>query len=411
MSDPSEREAYRRLGFETNDAREKTLNVWVPSGVPNSSKDRLTLLLPSRGYRAAKLYRKHEDGKVKVFEYDAGTWFRVVEIGVNSAWDLFRALSATSVGAGENFAVRAGLSASGRSRLAAGREILRRSSEKYPEAQRNLEDRASHLFVADADHWPLPTGIAKTDLKAQAEHVVAEVSKHEPSFADATFVVQASNSAGQSDSDFSLKLYGWMRDAVTTETLRDWTHAVNAMLVVTTFDIKQPRTVQPIYHHAPRFIGMSDPMQGRRWQYLHRGGREIVLTLTQEAVFVASAPPSGATRSAGGCAPIRWKERLRAELGVTACYGAIHGAVYRAIASGANDREIIEEIRAVARDGRVFDPGKWDAEYVRDKTDPSFIAEIIRDAQAREALRAVRIAALRVGICAALGLGGASDKR
>jgi hypothetical protein len=265
--------------------------------------------------------------------------------------------------------------------------------------------------VADADHWPLPTGIAKTDLKAQAEHVVAEVAKHESSFADATLVVQASNSAGQSDSDFSLKLYGWTRDAVTTEALRDWTHAINAMLVVTTFDIKQPRAVQPIYHHAPRFIGMSDPMQGRRWLYLHRGGGEIVLTLTQEAVFVASAPPSRAARSAGGRAPIRWKERLRAELGVTACYGSIHGAVYRAVASGANDREIIEEIRAVARDGRVFDPRKWDADYVRDKTDPSFIAEIIRDAQAREALRPARIASLRVGICAALGLGGASDKR
>jgi hypothetical protein len=123
MSDPNEGEAYRRLGFETSDALEKMLNVRVPSGAPNSSKDRLTLLLPSPGYRAAKLYRKHEDGKVKVFEYYAGTWFRVVEIGVNSAWDLFRALSATSVSAVENFAVRAGLSASGRSRLAAGREI------------------------------------------------------------------------------------------------------------------------------------------------------------------------------------------------------------------------------------------------------------------------------------------------
>jgi hypothetical protein len=191
MSDPSEGEAYRRLGFETHDAREKTLDVRIPGGAPDSSVDLLTLLLPARGYRAAKLYRKDEDGRVKAFEYDAGTWFRVVEIGVNSAWDLFRALSATSVSAVESFAVRGGLSASGRSRLAAGREILRRSSEKYPEAQRNLEDRPSHLFVADADHWPLPTGIAKTDLKAQAEHVIAEVAKHEPSFPDATFVVHA----------------------------------------------------------------------------------------------------------------------------------------------------------------------------------------------------------------------------
>jgi hypothetical protein len=112
MSDPSEGEAYRRLGFETNDAREKTLDVRIPGGAPDSSMDRLTLLLPARGYRAAKLYRKDEDGRVKAFEYDAGTWFRVVEIGVKSAWDLFRALSATSVSAVESFAVRGGLSAS-----------------------------------------------------------------------------------------------------------------------------------------------------------------------------------------------------------------------------------------------------------------------------------------------------------
>ena len=99
---------------------------------------------------------------------------------------------------------------------------------------------------------------------------------------DAALIAQASNSAGQSETEFSLKIWGWLLKPVTTEDLRNWTYAMNAALGPTArgkaaLDFHQAVTVQPIYHHTPRFTGMADPMRGRRWRYLHRAGGKIEL--------------------------------------------------------------------------------------------------------------------------------------
>ena len=268
------------------------------------------------------------------------------------------------------------------------------------------------MFIADVDHWPLPAEIAPTDLAAQAEHVAARFAEIEPSFENATLIAQASNSAGQSTVEFSLKLWGWLREPTTTEDLRGWTHAMNTGLGPTALgkaalDIKQARAVQPIYHHTPRFIAMADPMQGKRWRYLHRAGGEIELKLARGAA--ASAAPRSARpriaaienaqprvaasarpRVATGLGKERWKAKMRAELGVSGCYGAIHTAVYAAVAAGANDEEIVAEIRAAADDGRKFP--SWSPAYVKEKTSPFFLRPMIADARAREAERTRRIA-------------------
>jgi hypothetical protein len=246
------------------------------------------------------------------------------------------------------------------------------------------------MFVADVDHWPLPAGITPTDLIAQAVHVVARFAAIEPSFANAALIAQARNSAGQSVTEFSLKLWGWLREPTTTEDLRGWTHAMNAALRPTALgkaalDAMQARTGQPIYHHTPHFIGMTDPMQGRRWLYLHRGDGEIelklarcaapsVATLKSALPRIAAGPesaqppvaPGMRSRVAAGFGKDRWKAQLDAELGVSGCYRAIHTAVYAAVAAGANDEEIVSEIHAAAGDGRKFP--SWSPAYVKEKT-------------------------------------------
>ena len=167
-------------------------------------------------------------------------------------------------------------------------------------------------------------------------------------------------------------------------------------------DPKQMRAVQPIYHHNPRFIGMADPMESKRWRYLHRAGGEIELKLPRRAGALGSAPDSARPQVATGPGGERWKARLRAELGISGCYGAIHTAVYAAVAAGASDEEIIAEIRADASDGRKFP--SWSAAYVKEKTNPSFLASMIADARQREAERTRRTAAKIAGLRSHLGL-------
>ena len=264
-------------------------------------------------------------------------------------------------------------------------------------------------------------------------HVAARFAMIEPSFANAALIAQASNSAGQSESEFSLKLWGWLREPTTTEDLRGWTHAMNmglgpTALGKTALDAMQARTVQPIYHHTPRFIGMADPMQGKRWRYLHRAGAMIELKLARCAApgatlksarpRIAAGPENAQPvasgmrpRAAAGFGKDRWKAQLDAELGVSGCYRAIHTAVYAAVAAGANDEEIVAEIRAAAGDGRKFP--SWSPAYVKEKTSPFFLASMIADARMREADRPGRIAAGVAGVRTHLGLApaGKTSKR
>ena len=385
----------------------------------------MTFLITLSGYTATKTFVMR-DGKIEPVDYDAGAKFQVAEINVKSAWDLFRALQATAHSEVENFAVQGAISAVGRAALAKGGEIYRRSADRWREAgQQHVEDALSHVFIADVDHWPLPAGIVATDLAAQAAHVAARFAMIEPSFANAALIAQASNSAGQSEGEFSLKLWGWLREPTTTEDLRSWTHAMNAALGPTSLgkaalDAMQARTGQPIYHHTPHFVGMTDPMQGRRWRYLHRAGDMIELKLARcvaPGAALKSArsriaaglkneqppvTPGERPRVAAGFGKDRWKAQLDAELGVSGCYGAIHSAVYAAVAAGANDEEIVAEIRAAADDGRKF-PSRSPA-YVKEKTSPYFLASMIADARMREGDRPRRIAASVAGMRTHLGL-------
>jgi hypothetical protein len=273
-----------------------------------------------------------------------------------------------------------------------------------------LADRPSRVFIVDVDDWALPPGVAPTDLEGQAASAIAELAAIEPSLANAALIVQASNSAGQSVETFSLKIWSWLHEPTTTADFRDWTKAMNAALGPKALDPKQARAVQPIYHHSPRFLGMRDPMLGGRWLYQHSGGGEVALTLSRGARLVSSPPPGGPGRlhvATGKDVPY-WKARLRANLGVSGCYGAVHAAAYSAVAFGASDEEIISEIRAAARDGRKFHNARWTPAYVREKTSPSFVASMIRDARAREAERSKRIASAFADLRDRLGLGEAA---
>src|ERR1700733_9696893 len=408
MSDPSKDAIFLMLGIEPGDEFNQHLRAWTPLK-PQPSEDRICLLIPARGHTAAKAYEKLETGEIKITEYDAGKKFTAVEIRVRSAWDLFRTLKATAESEVESFAVRGAISDAGRSALDKGL-IFRRSSEAQYEATRHLADRPSRVFIVDVDDWALPPGVAPTDLEGQAASAIAELAAIEPSLANAALIVQASNSAGQSVETFSLKIWAWLHEPTTTADFRDWTKAMNAALGPKALDPKQARAVQPIYHHKPRFSGMRDPMLGGRWLYQHRGGGEVPLTLSRGARLVSSPPPGGAGRlhvATGKDDDPCWKARLRANLGVSGCYGAVHAAVYAAVAFGASDEEIISEIRAAASDGRKFHNARWRPAYVREKTSPSFVASMIRDARAREARRSKRIASAFAALRDRLGLGAA----
>jgi hypothetical protein len=163
-------------------------------------------------------------------------------------------------------------------------------------------------------------------------------------------------------------------------------------------------TVQPIYHHTPRFTGMADPMQGKRWRYLHRAGGMIELKLAHGAAgvgFAAASAQPHITMDGGG-----WKARLRAELGVSGCYIAIKTAAYAAVEAGASDEEIVAEIRAAAGDGRKFH--SWKPAYVKEKMSPSFLRPLIANARMKETHRPSRIAAGVAGVRTHLGLAPAA---
>ena len=191
-------------------------------------------------------------------------------------------------------------------------------------------------------------------------------------------------------------------------------------------DAMQARTGQPIYHHTPHFVGMTDPMQGRRWLYLHRAAGMIELKLARCVAPGATlknvrpriarpenaqspVPPGRHPRIAAGFGKDRWKAQLDAELGVSGCYGAIHTAVYAAVAAGASDEQIVAEIRTAAGDGRKFP--SWSAAYVKEKTTPFFLASLIADARGREADRPRRIEANVAELRAHLGLAARSKSR
>jgi hypothetical protein len=431
MNDPSQNENFQLLGCDDEDVFNAQLKAWTPP--PKLGSQSVTLLVTRPGRTAAKTFVMRKDGKIEPVDYKAGIEFEVAEISVNCAWDLFRALQATADSKVESFVVRGAISAAGRAALARRGVILRRSSsDKWLESERHLVDLPSRMFIADVDHWPLPAGIASTDLAAQAVHVAARFAVIEPSFTNAALIAQASNSAGQSESEFSLKLWGWLREPTTTEDLRGWTHAMNAALGPTALskaalDAMQARTGQPIYHHTPHFIGMTDPMQGRRWCYLHRGDGEIDLKLARRAApgtALTSARPRVAagpkneqpsvtlgerSRVAAGFGKDQWKARLDAELGVSGCYGAIHTAAYAAVAAGASDEEIVAEIRTAAGDGRNFP--SWSVAYVKEKTSPFFLASLIADARQREAGRSGRIDANAAELRTHLGLAARSESR
>lgn len=428
MTDPSLKKIFQLLGFDDEDVFDAQLRTWVPPPKPGGQS--LTLLITLPGYNAAKTFVMR-DGKIDPVDYNAGWEFKVTEISVNSVWDLFRALQATAVSEVESFAVRGAISAAGREAIAKKGVIHRRSGDTWPEDERHLTDALSNMLVADVDDWELPVEILPTDLAAQAEYVAARFAEIEPSFKDAALIAQASNSAGQSETEFSLKLWGWLREPVTTEDMRNWTHAMNAALRPTArgkaaLDFHQAVTVQPIYHHTPRFIGMADPMQGKRWRYLHRAGGMIELKLARCAApgaTLRSARPRIAARPKNVQSPVepgirpwvaagfgkdRWKAQLDAEMGVSGCYGAIHSAVYAAVAAGANDEEIVAEIRAAADDGRKFP--SWSPAYVKEKTSPFFLASMIANARKREAGRPGRIEVNIAGLRGHLGLVGHEAK-
>jgi hypothetical protein len=406
MIDPSLNGIFQWLGYDDEDVFDAQLKTWVPPPKPGGQS--LTLLITLPGYTAAKTFEMRA-GKIEPVEYDAGWEFKVAEINVNSIWDLFRALQTTAVSEVESFAVRGAISTAGRAALAKRGVIYRRGDDTWPAAERHLIDAPSHMFVADVDDWELPAEILPTDLAAQAEYVAARFAEIEPSFKDAALIAQASNSAGQSETEFSLKIWGWLLKPVTTEDLRNWTHAMNAALGPTAggkaaLDFHQAVTVQPIYHHTPRFTGMADPMRGQRWRYLHRAGGMIKLKLAHAAAGFGFTPASARLQVIAG--EDGWKARLRAELGMSGCYSAIKTAAYAAVEAGASDDEIVAEIRAAAGDGRKFP--LWSAAYVKKKTSPHFLRPMIANARVKEADRPSRIAASVAGVRTHLGLAPAA---
>lgn len=408
MIDPSLNGIFQWLGYDDEDVFDAQLKTWVPPPKPGGQS--LTLLITLPGYSAAKTFIMREDGRVDPVEYDAGWEFKVAEINVNSVWDLFRALQTTAVSEVQSFAVRGLISAAGRTALAKKGVIHRRGGDTWPEDERHFVDALSYMFVADVDDWELPVEILPTDLMSQAEYVATRFAQIEPSFKDAALIAQASNSAGQSETEFSLKIWGWLREPTTTADLRSWTHAMNGALGPTALgkaalDFHQVVTVQPIYHHTPRFTGMADPMRGQRWLYLHRAGGMIELKLAHGAAGFSFTPTSARPQVIAG--EDGWKARLRAELGVSGCYSAIKTAAYAAVEAGANDEEIIAEICAAAGDGRKFH--SWKPAYVKEKTSPSFLRPLIANARVKEADRPDRIAAGVAGVRTHLGLAPAGE--
>ena len=103
------------------------------------------------------------------------------------------------------------------------------------------------------------------------------------------------------------------------------------------------------------------------------------------------------------------KRGCDAELGVSGCYGAIHTAAYAAVAAGANDEEIVAEIRAAAGDGRKFP--SWSPAYVKEKTSPFFLASMIANARRREADRPGRIEAEHRRVASASRARGHAESR
>ena len=128
MSDPSLNEHFQLLGCDDEDVFNARLRAWTPP--LKLSAQSVTFLITLPGYSAAKTFATRKDGKIEPVEYNAGTEFKVAEISVNSAWDLFRALQATAHSEVESFAIRGAISAAGRAALAKSGVIYRRGGRQ-----------------------------------------------------------------------------------------------------------------------------------------------------------------------------------------------------------------------------------------------------------------------------------------
>jgi hypothetical protein len=251
----------------------------------SDSLDFITVLTSVHNKGGAKQYTRSWDRSVgryvvKERSFSGESHFSFATIPLNGPGDFFAAL---------NRIVRQFTSIVVRGAIVPGTNLSCDRRRHHPKHQPTLADAAHHWLLTDHDDIPAPvlTDVILDPLAA-VEHVIGLLPEE---FCDVSCWYGLSSSAGMqpylhpegtSTATISLRLGWWLSEPHSNAELKRLAAKINAEAGGKLVDPCLYHPSQPHFVVAPRFIGMSDPLAGRRF-----GIREGL----EQAVSLVIPPP------------------------------------------------------------------------------------------------------------------------
>jgi hypothetical protein len=244
------------------------------------------LILECRSpHRAAKQYRQLQDGRwIKLYDYDAGTWFTVDQWepkSLDDIADLVDVLRRLPT----HYVVRGQLSSGGISRVSAGRPIRRcHTTDTIPDP--SLEDCPRSWVMIDVDDYAIPQGL-QFGSEALIRHVIRDLLP--PEFDEVACVWSLSSSCGLTTDLLKCHLWFWLDRPATLLMMRE------TMRRRARVDAGVCTPSQPHYTADPILVGGADPFVGCRAGVL--AGRPQVEQLQTSSPPPCPLPPIAATNA------------------------------------------------------------------------------------------------------------------
>ena len=253
----------------------------------------LTVLRTSTPGGATKSFIRARDGALTKTSYAKVVFWNIDTVTVASFEDLARELS----GLVEDQAAMVV-----RGAPKAGLDLSRPQRRKTSGPDATLDDVPRRWLHLDLDNVAAPHLDVIDDPSGAIDYALDLVAAHAPELDGASCFAAFSSSAGVSDPTAAkLHLWFWLDRPYSGDELKRWAARVNESAGFKLIDPQLFVAAQPNYTARPVFVGMPDPLPGRRRWAIRRGyADEAALAIPDQTARRASTEEERKARAAYG---------------------------------------------------------------------------------------------------------------
>lgn len=221
----------------------------------------LTILTPSSNHRPSKMFFRKDNGEIGQKAYPNVKHFISETRFVNCLDDLYRELIQIEHEQ-RALVIRGGLIPD----VDLSKPVLRRlkrEGQQTPTNENPFIDVPEHWLCIDIDSLNVPDDADYNSMSREAiDYAVSQLPQE---FRDVSHIAQFSSSVGVFNSNsIKLHLWFWLKEPVSTYSLRKWGQAINRLKGFKLIDTNLYNPVQPHYIVPPVFLGdIQDPIGER----------------------------------------------------------------------------------------------------------------------------------------------------